>query len=62
MIPLYALASLLLDEPPDTTSYLILGYVIIGIVGLGYIVTLLVRQRNLHRDLDVLERLEKDDE
>jgi hypothetical protein len=53
---------LLLDPPPDTVPYLILGYVIIGVVGLGYVITLVIRQRNLRRDLDVLERLEHDDE
>ena len=53
---------LLQPPPPDTVPYLILGYVIIGVVGLGYVVTLVVRQRNLRRDLDVLERLKDDDE
>jgi CcmD family protein len=62
MIPLSHLLTLLADQPPDTVAYLILGYVIIGAVGLGYIVTLLLRQRNLRRELDVLERLEKDDD
>ena len=61
-MPALALLNLLLDEPPDTVSYLILGYVIIGVVGLGYVITLVVRQRNLRRDLDVLEKLDKDDE
>ncbi len=56
------LALLLLASPPDTTSYLILGYVIIGGVGLLYVITLLVRQRNLKRDLDVIERLENADD
>lgn len=61
MFPL-AMLSLLLEEPPDTVAYLILGYVIIAVVGLGYVITLVVRQRNLRRDLDVLDRLDKDDE
>jgi hypothetical protein len=56
------LALLLLAPPPDTTSYLILGYVIIGGVGLLYVITLIVRQRNLKRDLDVIERLENADD
>ena len=56
------LALLLLASPPDTTSYLILGYVIIGGVGLLYVITLIVRQRNLKRDLDVIERLENADD
>ena len=48
--------------PPDTTSYLILGYVIIGTVGLGYVLTLVLRQRGLKRDLDVIEKLQNSDE
>ena len=51
----------ILQATPDTTSYLILGYVIIGTVGLGYVISLWWRQRGLMRDLDVLEALEKED-
>jgi hypothetical protein len=50
------------ETPPDTVSYLILGYVIIGAVGLGYVLSLVLRQRGLKRDLDVIERLSHDDE
>ncbi len=50
------------EAPPDTVSYLILGYVIIGAVGLGYVLSLVLRQRGLKRDLDVIERLHSDDE
>jgi hypothetical protein len=50
------------QETPDTVNYLILGYVIIGGVGLGYVLTMWLRQRNLKRDLEVIERLQKDDE
>jgi hypothetical protein len=47
---------------PDTAPYLLLGYVIIGGVGLIYVISLLVRQRNLKRDLDIIERLQRDEE
>lgn len=57
---LFAFANLLLDQTPDTVPYLILGYVIIGVVGLGYVLTLVLRQRNLRRDLEMLERLDQD--
>jgi len=53
---------LLQNVTPDTVPYLILGYVIIGGVGLIYVVSLMLRQRNLKRDLDVIERLQEDDE
>jgi hypothetical protein len=51
----------ILQATPDTTSYLILGYVIIGTVGLGYAISLWWRQRSLMRDLDVLEALEQEE-
>ncbi len=52
----------LLDAIPDTIPYLILGYVIIGGVGLVYVISLVLRQRRLRHDLDVLERLLSDDQ
>ena len=48
-------------NPPDTIPYLILGYVIIGGIGLAYALSLVFRQRRLKRDLDVLERLLSDE-
>lgn len=42
---------------PDTVSYLILGYAIIGAIGLIYAVSLVLRQRNLERDLEIMEQL-----
>ncbi len=45
---------------PDTVSYLILGYGIIGAIGLIYVISLIVRQRNLQRDLEVIEQLREE--
>jgi hypothetical protein len=57
------LLPLLFQAPtPNTVSYLILGYVIIGGIGLVYVLLLLWRQRNLRRDLDVIERLHGDED
>ncbi len=53
---------LLQSAPPDTVGYLALGYAIIGGVGVIYVVSLLVRQRGLWRDLEVIERLRAEDE
>jgi hypothetical protein len=50
------------SDTPDTVSYLILGYVIIGGVGLGYIVTMILRQRSLMRDLEVMEKIQNDED
>ncbi len=62
MIHILTVLPPLQDATPDTVSYLILGYVIIGVVGLGYVVTLLWRQRNLRRDLEMLEALQREDQ
>jgi hypothetical protein len=51
-----------LQAPPNTISYLIIGYAIIGGIGLLYALSLLLRQRSLKRDLDVIERLYFDDD
>jgi hypothetical protein len=55
------LLSVLLQEgPADTTSYMIAGYAIIFGVMLIYLISLLVRQRNLQKDLDVLEEIQRE--
>ena len=51
--------SLLLQEgPADTTNFMIAGYAIIFGVMLVYLISLLVRQRNLNKDLEVLEEIQ----
>ena len=53
---------LLQASTPNTIPYMILGYALIGGVGLIYVVSLLLRQRNLKRDLEVLASLKGDEE
>ena len=56
------LLSMLLQEgPANTTSYMIAGYTIIFGVMLVYLISLLVRQRNLNRDLEVLEEIQAEE-
>ena len=46
------------EAPAETFNYMILGYaVILGSMGL-HVVSLLVRFRNLHRDLEVLDEVQ----
>ncbi len=53
------LLSMLLQEgPADTTNFMIAGYVVIFGVMLIYLLSLLVRQRNLQKDLEVLEEIQ----
>ena len=49
-----------LDTPPDTSIYMIAGYTVFFIVAAIYIVSLLVRWRNLRQDMTTLEAIEKE--
>ena len=51
-----------IDDPNHFNNYLLLGYGVMGLIALGYIVTLLVRQRNLQKDLQLIEQLLQEDE
>jgi hypothetical protein len=48
---------LFLQAPPDTSRFLIAGYVIAVVVMLLYALSLYLRQRRLERDLQDLEEL-----
>jgi hypothetical protein len=48
--------------PNTFNNYLVLGYTVMGLIGLVYIVSLAVRQRNLRQDIQLMERLLQDDE
>ena len=49
-----------LDATPDTSTYMIAGYVIFFIIAAIYIASLLVRWHNLHQDMTTLEALEEE--
>ena len=52
------ITTLLMQAPAETTRYLVAGYtVIFGIMSL-YIISLIVRTRNLKRQLELLKELE----
>jgi hypothetical protein len=46
-------------ETPDTTSYLILGYVVFTVVMAVYLLSLALRRRNLDQDLHMLDELQR---
>jgi hypothetical protein len=50
----------LLETPPDTSGYMIAGYAIAFGVMLLYVVSLIIRFRNLNRDLSTLEEMNSD--
>jgi hypothetical protein len=46
------------EGPAQTVNYFIAGYVVIfGVMGL-YLASLIIRQRNLKRDLETLEEMQ----
>jgi len=48
------------EAPPDTTSYMILGYAVFFVISAIYVLSLIVRRRNLEQDLKTLESIEAD--
>lgn len=47
---------------PDTSAYMVAGYVIFAVVTLIYLTSLAIRTRNLHRDMQALNSLEAEQE
>jgi hypothetical protein len=50
--------SIFLQGPANTTSYMIAGFTVIFGVMLLFILSLVIRARNLNQDLEVLQELE----
>jgi hypothetical protein len=48
-----------MEPTPDTSAYMIGGYAVFFIVSAIYLLSLIIRNRNLQRDLEMLEELEK---
>lgn len=48
-----------MEPTPDTSAYMIGGYAVFFIVSAIYLVSLIVRNRNLQRDLEMLEEMDK---
>jgi hypothetical protein len=46
--------------PPDTSGYMVAGYAIFFLISAIYLVSLVVRRRNLEKDLKTLESIEAD--
>jgi len=48
-----------LETPPDTSQYMVAGYAIAFGVMLLYVASLVIRSRNLNRDMSMLEEMDK---
>jgi CcmD family protein len=53
------LTSILQQAPAETTRYMIAGYSVIFTVVFLYIISLILRRRNLKRDLEILNEMEQ---
>jgi hypothetical protein len=47
------------EAPLETTNYMIAGYTVIFIVMAIYLASLVIRNRNLNQDVEVLQELEE---
>ncbi|MBI2757623.1 MAG: hypothetical protein HYX49_03000 [Chloroflexi bacterium] len=48
------------DAPPDTSGYMIAGYLVFFIVMAIYLISFFLRSRNLKQDLSVLEDMKQE--
>jgi hypothetical protein len=53
--------AMLQQAPAETTRYMVAGYTVIFSVMLLYIISLIIRHRNLKRDLEILNEMETKD-
>jgi hypothetical protein len=56
------LIAMLQQAPAETTRYMLAGYTVIFSVMLLYIISLIIRRRNLKRDLEILNEMETKEE
>jgi CcmD family protein len=52
--------TLIFQAPAETTRYLIAGYTVIFGIMLLYVVSLVVRSRNLKREIETLKQLDEE--
>ena len=45
------------EAPPDTSGYMIAGYAIFFVISAIYVLSLILRQHNLERDLEALNAI-----
>ena len=64
MSPMSAAVMMLqaVSDPNQFNNYLLLGYAAKWLIGMIYIASLAVRQRNLRRDLDLMEEILQEDD
>ena len=51
-----------IDEPNRFNNFLIMGYAIMWVIGVIYIVSLANRQRNVEQDIELMRQILREDE
>ncbi len=51
----------LLQDTPNTVNYLIAGYALLIALPILYVITWVVRRRNLEKDLELIESLQAEE-
>ena len=51
-----------LGDPDRFNNFLILGYAVMWLIGMVYVGSLLLRQRNVQQDLELMHRILQEDE
>ena len=51
-----------IDDPNKFNNFLVLGYIVMWLIGLAYVMSLASRQRNLQQDIQLLHRILQEDE
>ncbi len=49
-------------NPNQFNNYLVLGYFVMWLIGVVYVISLATRQRNIQQDIQLLQQLLQDDE
>lgn len=50
------------SDPNRFNNYLILGYAVMWLIGTGYVVSLVARQKNLQADIKLMQEILQEDE
>jgi hypothetical protein len=62
-LPFAALFALqITSDPNQFNSYLLLGYIVMWTIFVVYIASLAIRQRNLRRDIELMEQILQEDD
>jgi hypothetical protein len=50
------------SDPNRFNNYLVLGYSVMWLIGMAYVASLVIRQRNLQQDMQLMHQILQEDE